>query len=391
MRQSSLYCILNAFILDFCLMDDKLHGNSQVIKKVEMPRQRKMYAFIFATYTLYLSLKVLQLYFRSMHSGQPIPWGEGIGLLALWGYLWASLTPLIIRLAKRFSLSGNFFLRNAFLQLLFGVVFGSLHRAATIIFVHVFAPASIAIPTDAVARDFYFLHFASDGFFDYFLILTIVQAIIYFREVREREFRLQQAELQTLKTQLHPHLLFNTLNAISSLVVRSPGAAQTTIAQLSDLLRLSLKDNRTQEISLKDELDFTRKYVQIQQTLLQERLAVKWNIQPEALDALVPSLILQPLVENSIRHGISPKETGGCISINAERQNGALILSLIDNGLGLAAGKNSKSGNGIGLNNTQTRLQYLYGDAYQFVLSEPPTGGVTVIIKIPFRENAITN
>ena len=356
-----------------------------------MTQQRKIYLLILAAYTLYLLLKVLQLYFRSMHSGQPMPWGEGIGLLALWGYLWAGLTPLIIRLADRFSMSGNFFLRNAFVQILFGAMFGSLHRAATVIFLLAFAPASIEIPTDALARAFYFLHFASDGFVDYLIILVIVQSVIYFKQVREREMRLQQAELQSLKTQLHPHFLFNTLNAVSSLVASRPKAAQTTIAQLSDLLRLSLKDNRTQEIPLKDELDFLRKYVQIQQTLLQERLAVEWNIQPDALDALVPSLILQPLIENSIRHGIAPKEAGGCIRISAERQNGMLALNLTDNGLGLSAGENSKSGNGIGLTNTQTRLQYLYGDAHEFVLSESATGGVTVKIKIPFRESAEEN
>ena len=360
-------------------------------KQSRMQFQWKVYAFVFAAYTLYLLLKILQLYFLSMHSGHPIAWGEGIGLFALWGYLWAAITPLIIRLTKRFSLSGNFFLRNAFVQLLFGIIFGSLHRAATVIFVLVFAPASIKVPADVVARTFYFLHFISDGLTDYFLILVIVQAIIYFRDTQEREFRLQQAELQTLKTQLHPHFLFNTLNAVSSLVISSPKAAQTTIAQLSDLLRLSLKDNHTQEISLKDELDFTRKYIQIQQTLLQERLAVEWDIQLDALDALVPSLIFQPLVEHSIRHGIAPRETGGCIRINAEQQTGMLALELIDDGMGLSAGEKSVNGHGIGLSNTQIRLQYLYGDAHEFALSESPMGGTTVKIKIPFRENAISN
>lgn len=362
---------------------ESLHG-----AEIGKQQRQKIYVLIFAAYTLYLLLKVLQLYFLSMHSSRPLPWGEGIGLLALWGYLWAGLTPFIIRIAERFPMSGNSFLKNALVQILFGALLGSMHRAATVIFLLVFAPASIAIPIGAVARVFYFLHFASDGFVDYLVILVIVQSVIYFKQVREREIRLQQAELQTLKTQLHPHFLFNTLNAVSSLVMSNPKAAQATVAQLSDLLRLSLKDNRTQEIPLKDELDFLRKYVLIQQTLLQERLAVEWNVQPEALDALVPSLILQPIVENSIRHGIAPKESGGCIRINIERRNGMLALQLSDNGLGLSAGKISRSsGNGIGLINTQTRLHYLYGNTQEFKLSESPEGGVTVKIKIPYREN----
>ncbi|MDQ3712576.1 MAG: histidine kinase [Acidobacteriota bacterium] len=373
-------------------MENKIFNENQsAMKKSAKQRQWKIYGLIFAAYTLYILLKIPQIYFRNMHSVYQQPWGEAIGLLALWSYLWALLTPFIIRLARRFSISRKFFLKNLLLQISFGILFASIHRAATVIFLLAFAPTSIKVPLDAVARAFYFLHFVSDGFFDYVLILVIIQAIIYFKEVQEREFRLQQAELQTLKTQLHPHFLFNTLNAVSSLVSSSPKAAQKTIAQLSDLLRLSLKDDRTHEISLKDELYFLRKYVQIQQTLLQERLEVKWNISPETLDALVPSLILQPLVENSIRHGIAPKENGGSININAVRQNGMLAFVLSDNGLGLSSDRNSDSGHGIGLTNTRTRLQYLYGDAHEFALSESPNGGVTVNMKIPFKESATDN
>ena len=368
-------------------LNENLRGSKQTATQL----QWKIYAFVFAAFTLYLLLRLVQVFLRNMHSVHQAAWGEAIGLLALWGYLWAFLTPFIIRLTRRFSISSGFFLRNALLHVGFGILFGAIHRGLTVFFVSVFAPASIAVPSEPLARAFYFLHFVSDGFFDYLLILIIVQAIIYFREVQEREFRLQQAELQTLKTQLHPHFLFNTLNAVSSLVASSPRAAQTTIAQLSDLLRLSLKDNRTQEIPLKDEVDFLRKYVQIQQTLLQERLEVEWEIAPETLDAMVPSLMLQPLVENSIRHGIAPKENGGFIKIIAERQNGMLALDLIDDGLGLSSGKSSNEGSGIGLTNTQTRLQYLYGDAHEFALSERAGGGAAVKIKIPFRENPETN
>jgi len=173
----------------------------------------------------------------------------------------------------------------------------------------------------------------------------------------------QQAELQTLKTQLHPHFLFNTLNAIAALVYVSPPEATKTISQLSDLLRFTFHNNKAQEVTLKEELDFLRKYLQIQQTLLQERREVEWAIDPETLDALVPNMIWQPLVENSIRHGIAPKEGGGRIEIFSGGVNDQRLIEIRDDGMG-AAGK--ENGTGIGLINSRTRLEHLYGEAQKF-------------------------
>lgn len=277
-------------------------------------------------------------------------------------------------------------MRNLLLQFCFGVLFASLHRGLTVFLVHSFAPASIRIPSDNVSRIFYFLHFVSDGFFDYVLILAVLQAIVYFREIQQREFRLQQAELQALKTQLHPHFLFNTLNAISALSFDAPETASRVIAQLSDLLRFSLKSDRSAEITLKEELNFVRKYLQIQQTLLQERLEIKWDISPKTLDAFVPNMFLQPLVENSIRHGIAPKESGGCIEINSRRIGETLEIYVRDNGLGISSNKTNTSGDGIGLTNTRARLRHLYGEAHEFELSEPADGGVMINMTIHFRE-----
>jgi LytS/YehU family sensor histidine kinase len=192
--------------------------------------------------------------------------------------------------------------------------------------------------------------------------------------------------LNLLKMQLHPHFLFNTLNAISALVYESPRAADRTISQLSDLLRLSLNSGAAQEVSLKDELEFLRKYVQIQQTLLQERLEVRWDIEPAALDAFVPNMILQPIVENSIRHGIAPLENGGRIEVSAGRFDGSLRLSVCDNGIGLAPDERGPRTEGVGLGNMRARLKHLYGGAHQLSLSEPRGGGLEVRLLIPYRE-----
>ncbi|HLM62388.1 MAG TPA: histidine kinase [Pyrinomonadaceae bacterium] len=341
-------------------------------------------AVIFAVFTIYILFCALQSTFRNLHSEQSKPWTDIFSLQIVWGYVWASLTLVIIPLSNRYSITRQQLARNLLLHLGFGVVFASIHRLLYIILVQQIAPNALTIPNSELPRFFYFLHFISESFLDYLFILAVLQAIMYYREFHERESRLQQAELQTLKTQLHPHFLFNTLNAISALVYSNPKMADRTIAQLSDLLRLSVKSGKTQEVSLKEELDFLRKYVEIQQTLLQERLQVQWNIDSEALDARLPNMILQPLVENSIRHGIAPKKGGGCIEIGARRENGTLRLFVSDNGTGISP--ETKLSEGLGLTNTRERLRHLYGEAFEFSLDLPPDGGLTVRLGIPFQE-----
>jgi signal transduction histidine kinase len=343
-------------------------------------------ASIFAAFTLYILFCALQATFRNLHSEQSRPWTDTFSLQIVWGYTWATLTLVILWLSKRYSISRGRLIRNLLLQLIFGIVFASIHRVLYIIFVQMVAPNALTIPNSDLPRIFYFLYFISDSFLDYLFILAVLQAIMYYQEFQKREFRLQQAELQTLKTQLHPHFLFNTLNAISALIYSNPKMADRTLAQLSNLLRLSIKSGKTQEISLKEELDFLRKYMEIQQTLLQERLQVQWHIESETLDARLPNMILQPLVENSIRHGIASKKHGGCIEINASRDNEMLQLFVSDTGIGISP--EIKLSEGLGLTNTRERLRHLYGDAFEFSLNQSPGGGLTVCMRIPFREVA---
>jgi sensor histidine kinase YesM len=186
--------------------------------------------------------------------------------------------------------------------------------------------------------------------------------------------------------QLHPHFFFNTLNAISALMYRSPKEADRMITQLGDLFRVSLRKDKAQEIPLKEELEFLKAFLQIHQTLMGKRLQVEWEVETETLDALVPNLLLQPLAENAIQHGIAPLETGGRIEIRAARQNGSLILQVRDDGHGLDSQNESKKSGGIGLSNTRARLKNLYNGAHKFSIDEPSGGGVAVKIEIPFRE-----
>src|SRR5262245_54597220 len=153
--------------------------------------------------------------------------------------------------------------------------------------------------------------------------------------------------------QLHPHFLFNTLHSISVLMSEDVSAARRMLARLGDLLRTSLERNGDQEVSLREELEFLRNYLEIEQTRFQDRLSVKLDIEPSVLDALVPNLILQPLVENAIRHGIAPQAGPGVVEIHAQRENGMVRMRVRDNGAGLK--QKSASVNGIGLGNTKAR------------------------------------
>jgi LytS/YehU family sensor histidine kinase len=225
----------------------------------------------------------------------------------------------------------------------------------------------------------------------YWVIIAVSDAFDYYRKYRERELRaselekhLAQAKLQALQMQLNPHFLFNTLHSISSLMHHDVEAADRMIARLSDLLRAALAGAGTQQVTLRQELDLLQLYLAIEQVRFGSRLTVKLNIAPDTLGAQVPNLILQPLVENAIRHGIEPRARPGCIELRAHRQDASLALVVSDDGAGF--GENGAIKEGVGLSNTRARLRELYGAAHRFELARGQGGGVRVELSIPFRE-----
>jgi LytS/YehU family sensor histidine kinase len=201
------------------------------------------------------------------------------------------------------------------------------------------------------------------------------------------EKHLAQAKLQALQMQLNPHFLFNTLHSISSLMHKDVEAADRMIARLSDLLRAALDGAGTQQVTLRQELDLLQLYLSIEQIRFGSRLTVKMDIAPDTLGAQVPNLILQPLVENAIKHGIEPRAWPGCIESQARRQEGNLALIVSDNGAGL--GLNGVIKEGVGLANTRARLRELYGTAQSFELVRGRDGGVRVELSIPFHEEQV--
>ncbi len=354
--------------------------------KIKLRKWLRQGLFIFGIYTLSMSVNLFEQFANAARNPRPFPFARVFGVIAVSSYAWALLTPIIVYFGRRLPIVRQNIFRNLVLHLCFGIVIAAVQRLIFILLQPLIAPETINFPDETGTLILLFLGYISYGFFQYVSIATIYQVYWHFREAQDREFRLQQAELQALKTQLHPHFLFNTLNAISALSFTAPEIASRVIAQLSDLLRFSLKTERAAEITLKEELDFVRKYLQIQQTLLEERLEIKWGISPETLDAMVPNMFLQPLVENSIRHGIAPKEIGGSIEIKTQRVGETLEISVRDNGLGISSNGNKTSGDGIGLSNTRARLRHLYGEAHEFQLGEPDEGGVLISMTIPFRE-----
>jgi LytS/YehU family sensor histidine kinase len=182
--------------------------------------------------------------------------------------------------------------------------------------------------------------------------------------------------------QLHPHFLFNTLNSISVLMRRDVEAADRMLVGLSNLLRVTLAAKTAHEIPLREELDFLEKYLEIEQTRFRDRLTLRMRIEREAMEAMVPHLIFQPLVENAVRHGIRDRESGGLIEIRAERRGDALLLEVRDDGPGIEESVSE----GVGLSNTRARLEYLYGADAKLELRNSREGGLVTSVQIPFRQ-----
>ena len=203
------------------------------------------------------------------------------------------------------------------------------------------------------------------------------------RESQQLQARLDQARLQALRLQLQPHFLFNTLNTITALVDRDPRSAERMVTGLSELLRVSLGTADEQEVRLDRELEVLRHYIDIQLVRFPDRLSVRFDIDPAAREAMVPSLLLQPLVENAIKHGITPRVSAGHLNISVRRNAEMLALEVLDDGVG--ARGNQPMTEGVGLGNARARLASLYGPTHRFEAGPRSEGGFNVRIEIPYH------
>jgi signal transduction histidine kinase len=313
-------------------------------------------------------------------TGRPASWFLSIARSLSEWWLWALLTPVVVWLARRFPLDRQWRWRNA-----------ALHVAAGAALAGVQSAAARALFAWLTGMWMYWLvsTFALE-FFVYAAIVAAAHGVTYYRRSREREqieARLAETRLQLLSMQLQPHFLFNTLNTIAELVHHDPDAADYMIAGLSDLLRRSLDLGSTQEIPLDVELDLLSRYLDIQKARFGDRLQVHTTVDADARGAIVPVLLLQPIVENAIRHGLAERLASGRIDIAIGRVRDKLRISVTDDGPG-ATRRPSAQKERLGLGNTRARLEALYGTEHHLELTDAPSRGARVSLEIPYRAYA---
>lgn len=347
---------------------------------------------IMAAWTLLALLFASQGYLASAYRGRPQGWWETLGYSLAFYAIWALLTPAILWLVARVPFEPRrvvpflavhvpaSILTSLGQALLFALIFWPLYsdggRIAT----------RLDLWQSMLVASFH------SNLLIYWVVTGLMVAIDYYGKFRDRELRgsrlearLAQAEIAALRAQLQPHFLFNTLHAISALVRDEPRAAERMIARLGDLLRMTLDKREVQETALRHELAFLDAYLEIEQARLGDRLRVERAIDPTTLDVIVPDLLLQPLVENAIRHGIAPRAAIGTIFVAARRDAERLQIEVRDNGKGAAV---DALRDGVGLANTRSRLEQLYGDMHRFDIVTSPGTGFAVRIDLPWRSGA---
>jgi two-component system LytT family sensor kinase len=345
-------------------------------------------ALVFAAWTAFGLIMANQFYMQLELGGRPASWGPVLRHGLFEAYLWAFVTLAIFWLARRYPIERGRMLRSIPVHLVVVVVLALLR---------VIVMVEMSRHVDWLGqRTFNRQYYA--WFHNYLLfcvlLVGIAHAVVYYRRYRERERAaerlaagLTEARLQALKMQLQPHFLFNTLNAISALIPADAKPARRMVARLGDLLRLALEHEETQQVTLREELAFLEPYLEIEQARLGDRLTVVMDIAPETLDARVPHLMLQPLVENAIRHGVAPRIEPGRIEISAALggADGRLHLQVRDDGLGIDPEGSPRTRKGVGLANIQSRLEQLYAGEHRFELANGPDGGFIVSIDLPLH------
>jgi sensor histidine kinase YesM len=332
---------------------------------------------------LYYRYNIDQIYYHWCHT---VFWG-----LVGW-YIWGLLYPVIALIVRRFSFSrdtwGRTFLVHLSAAFLLSLVQLFLYAVVTHFGnIYIFDDSSGSLTQ---LLELYPRFMLQRGMLYYFMIAFVTYAVGYYCQYRKAELRraaaeteLVRAQLAVLKGQLHPHFLFNTLNAVTALIPTEPVAAEEVVTDLSELLRATLDYQDVQQHPLAEEVAFLDRYLAIQKTRFRDRLRVEKNIPADALGLLVPTMILQPVVENAILHAVSNRVDGGSLNIEARRDSDLLLLIVTDDGPGLPPDWEKASERGIGLKNTRQRLRQLYGDRHRFELSDSPSGGLQVRLGIP--------
>ena len=342
----------------------------------------KVWGAVFGGWTLFgLCIFAACLLADAATDGNYVPWENLLAYSLAAAWVWAALTPGVLWLTRRFPFSTGQRIRSALVHAGAGAVF---------VIVSIGLQTLVAMATEIDTSGSSLLLPRVENSLLAFASLTLLgQATRYFTLFQTRqlhasdlEARLAKTHLQLLRTQLQPHFLFNTLNTVAELVHTDPDTADQMITRLGRLLRLSLDHAGHQVVPLRQEIDFLRMYVEIEQVRFQDRLQIVWNLAPDTLDAAVPTLLWHPVLENAIRHGVTPLAGRGRIVIASQRQGDDLVLEIRDNGKGLPYGRIPREG--VGLRNIRERADQLYGSKARFALEPALGGGTVATLRLPF-------
>jgi signal transduction histidine kinase len=347
-------------------------------------RRWQIWAASFAFWTVYASLDTAGSFAILALRGQRATPADVFVWNFAEAYIWVLFTPVIWAITRRYGFTGKNWKKSLAVHVPLGLV-----MMLVIAFLLLASLDYLGWGDTLMPFRTRLLGLAFQDLPRYFVTVAVAQIILYYAVLRQHEAdsnrletRLAQAQLEILRSQLDPHFLFNTLNSIATLTRRDPDAAEQMTLKLSSLLRVSLDCNGTQEVPLRQELQFLQSYLDIQQTRFRDRLKILTAIDPSALPIPVPSMILQPLVENAIRHGIAKSAAPGKLQISASILDELLNIAIIDNGTGMEDNGEAAI-EGFGLRNTRARLQQLYGKRHKFLIESDPGKGCRVTVSLP--------
>jgi two-component system, LytTR family, sensor kinase len=353
-------------------------------------RRLRFALLIFLAWTIYGAVIAQQTYIARLYSDHSPSWLHAILDSAAYVYLWALFTPLIVYLGEKRPLVAPFSWSNAIFHFAAAVVLSFVSQCLVVLQLSQEYPLRYPVPDSAALFRTAFI--MTDYGLTYWVILLIQQSLRSLNQRNAAQLRASQlqsqlagAQLQALKMQLHPHFLFNALHSVSELIHQDPNMADRMLALISDLLRTFLQASETQEVRLEEEIGVLARYIEIQKIRFEDRVHFRIEIPPSARDAMVPSLILQPIMENAVLHGIAHREKNGLIEIAARRENGSLHISVSDNGNPVTSKSPDEFVEGMGLRNTRRRLHAIYGSDHQFVIGRSRHGGVEAAFTIPFH------
>jgi two-component system LytT family sensor kinase len=361
-------------------------------------RRSTQWLFIFGGWTLPGLYFAIQVYLQHVYEARPITLAQALLRGVVFWLLWVISSPLILWLARTFPIPRREWLDGLLFHAPVGFIFSFTHLLLYVVISSRLSKGVWPDSVPALLAEFQPVFLSSIAWWSliYWMILLTIYAFDYYNRYQEGQIKASKLEaelalsqLAALKMQLHPHFLFNTLHSISALMREDVEAADQMIARLGEFLRMTLRDSGEQETTLEQELKFLECYLEIERLRFQDRLTTLIEAEPETMDARVPNLFLQPIVENAIRHGVARQTTEGVVAISARRASGErLRVEVRDNGPGLA--RASGVADGVGLANTRSRLRRLYGDDHNFGMMNAAEGGLVVTLEIPFHnENPI--